>query len=353
VSASPSDHALDGAIRGISRSKAMRVYLGRPYIRANTWIWSRLPASWRSRPSLRPYGSHVHRLIQLRGRNQATGTFFFRNRPELELLTRLLDQFPSGSTIRIAILGCSKGAEVYSFCYTIRTKRPDLDLHICAVDISREVVEIGKAGVYRLDGMEPSADVGLRSIFERMSPFEMEDLFEQDGENAGVKRRFRETITWHLGDAGDPSLIGDLGLQDIVVANRFLCHMNPEAAEACLRNLARLVKKDGYLFVSGVDLAVRSKVAAERRWRPVTDLIEEIHEGDPTLRRDWPLCYWGLEPLNRTRADWTVRYASVFRLPGAPISAERFILGSETCDQERAGRNLAPADPGEVRRSPS
>jgi len=259
----------------------------------------------------------VHQLIQLRERTQATGTFFFRNRPELELLVRLLDQFPSGSTVNMTILGCSKGAEVYSFSYAVRTKRPDLNLRICALDIAREVLQIGEAGTYPLDGKEPVKDLGFRSIFERMSSVEMEDLFEEDGANARVRPRFRDGITWRLGDAGDLNLIEELGPQDIVVANRFLCHMNPEAAEACLSNLARLVKSEGYLFVSGVDLAVRSKVAAEHSWRPVTDLIEEIHEGDPTLRRDWPLCYWGLEPLDRNRADWTVRYASVFQLPGA------------------------------------
>ena len=232
------------------------------------------------------------------------------------MLVRLLDQFPLGSTIDLTILGCSKGAEVYSFSYMIRTKRPDLNLRLCALDISREPLEIAEAGVYPLDAVEPSKDRGFRSIFERMSPVEMEDLFEQDRENARVRPRFRSGITWRLGDAGDPGLIEDLGLQDIVVANRFLCHMRPDDAEACLRKLARLVKSGGYLFVSGVDLAVRSKVASEQGWRPVTDLIEEIHEGDPSLRRDWPLEYWGLEPLDHGREDWKMRYASVFQLPG-------------------------------------
>ncbi|HTV31750.1 MAG TPA: CheR family methyltransferase, partial [Methylocella sp.] len=284
-------------------------------LRMNAWIWNRLPASWKSKRSLRGYGSHVHRLIQLRERNQATGTFFFRNRPELELLVRQLNQFPPGSTLHMAVLGCSKGAEVYSFSYVIRAKRPDLQLRICGLDISSEVLQIAETGTYPLDGMEPSQDVGFRSIFERMSSAEMEALFEQDGKNASVRPRFRDGIIWRLGDAGDPNLVGDLGLQDVVVANRFLCHMPPADAEACLRNLARLVKPGGRLFVSGVDLAVRTKVASERGWRPVTDLIEEIHEGDPTLRRDWPLHYWGLEPFDRTREDWEVRYASVFRLP--------------------------------------
>jgi chemotaxis methyl-accepting protein methylase len=314
VPVSLSERVLDGAVRGISQSRALRVFFARPYLRMNTWIWSRLPASLRSKPSLRGFGSHVQSLIQLQERTQSTGTFFFRNRPELELLVRLLDQFPRGSTVDMAVLGCSKGAEVYSFCYVIRSKRPDLNLRVCALDISRDPLEVGEAGVYPLEGVEPSQDRGFRSIFERMSSVEMEGLFERDQENAQVRPQFMERITWRLGNAGDPDLVRDLGAQNIVVANRFLCHMRPADAEACLRSLARLVKRGGYLFVSGVDLAVRSKVASQSGWLPVTDLIEEIHEGDPSLRRDWPLYYWGLEPLDRTRADWRIRYASVFQL---------------------------------------
>ena len=84
-------------------------------------------------------------------------------------------------------------------------------------------------------------------------------MFDCEGEQASVKQQFRESITWHLGDASDPKLGEVLGLQDIVVANRFLCHMQPEEAEPCLRSLASLVKPGGYLFVSGVDLEVRTK----------------------------------------------------------------------------------------------
>ena len=101
-------------------------------------------------------------------------------------------------------------------------------------------------------------------------------------------------IIWLRGDACDPDLVGVLGPQDIVVANRFLCHMEPAAADRCLRNIARLVKPGGHLFVSGIDLDVRTSVARGMGWKPVTDLIRDIHEGDPSLRRGWPLEYWGL-----------------------------------------------------------
>jgi hypothetical protein len=91
--------------------------------------------------------------------------------------------------------------------------------------------------------------------------------------------------------------------------------MKPMAAERCLRNIARLVKPGGYIFVSGIDLDVRAKVARAMGWKPVTDLMREIHEGDPSMMRyGWPLAYWGLEPFSDNRPDWKIRYASVFQI---------------------------------------
>ena len=71
----------------------------------------------------------------------------------------------------------------------------------------------------------------------------------------------------------------------------------------------------GYLFVSGVDLDVRTNVAIDLGWEPVPELMAEIHDGDPLVRADWPWHWWGLEPLDRRRNDWQTRYASVFRVP--------------------------------------
>jgi hypothetical protein len=99
----------------------------------------------------------------------------------------------------------------------------------------------------------------------------------------------------------------------MVVASNFLCHMEPSKAEHCLRNIGAIVKPQGFLFVTGIDLDVRAKVAHDLRWRPVPELIEEIHEGDPTLRRDWPYGWWALEPLNKQRVDWQMRYAVAFQ----------------------------------------
>jgi chemotaxis methyl-accepting protein methylase len=332
VFVSPSARLSQSTLSRMSRSRFLRTYLGRPYLLMNIWIWSHLPASLGSWRAVRAYGVHLHSLIQLRAaRRQFVGTFFFRNRPELELLIRLLDRKRQGSTLDVTVLACSKGTEVYSISYAIRCAGTDLKVRLSALDISKDILEFAEAGVYSLKRDDDSSaaspgslalgDVATNtsrdqpsSIFERMSSGEMEAMFDREEDQVKVKPRFREGITWHLGDARDPGLVGALGLQDIVVANRFLCHMYPEEAEVCLRNLARLVKPGGYLFVSGVDLGVRSKVARELGWRPVMELISEIHEGDPSLRRDWPLEYWGLEPIDQGRNDWKMRYASVFQM---------------------------------------
>ncbi len=281
------------------------------FIRINRRVWNNLPPSVMNLPATRFYGALLNRLVRLSAiRKQNSSTFFFRNRPELELIRRLSDQKPKGSTLKLLVLACSTGAEVYSILWTIRSARSDLKVIMHAVDISNEALEFAQKGVYSLT---PS-HLEQVPIFERMCQEEIENMFDHEGKRLRIKSWLKEGITWYLGDARDPEIVSVLGRQDIVVANRFLCHMDPPDAESCLRNIARLVNPGGHLFVSGVDLDVRTKVASDLGWEPIQDLIEEIHEGDPSLRDSWPCGYWGLEPLNKGTGDWKNRYASSFRL---------------------------------------
>jgi hypothetical protein len=281
------------------------------YLRLNRRIWEIIPDGLRNFYPVRAYGAWLHSLVRLQAtRQQYFGTFFLRNRPALELMRRIADEKAEGSTLRIAVLACSIGAEVYSILWTIRPARPDLKVRVCAVDISRDVLKFAEKGVYAPD----TCGLVGSSIFERLTAHEMEHMFDWERDEARVKPRLREGVTWQLGDASSPELIHVLGPQDIVVANNFLCHMEPQAAENCLRNIAGLVDRQGYLFVSGVDLEVRANVAHELGLRPIPELLEQIHDGDPSVRRDWPWRWWGLEPLNHRRHDWRMRYAAVFQV---------------------------------------
>jgi chemotaxis methyl-accepting protein methylase len=258
----------------------------------------------------------------------------------MEMLRRLVDRKPQGARFDMTVLACSKGAEVYSMLWAIRTARPDLQLNVHAIDISQEIVDFAHRGVYSLSGSDAMAseneeaakqkgDVSWNtsrdqnaSMFERVSAQEIQAMFETNGNQATIKPWLRQGITWMCGDAGDPALLAAIGPQDVVVANRFLCHMEPPDAQSCLRNIGRLVKTGGYLFVTGIDLDVRTKVALEESWSPITDLAREIHEGDTSILAGWPLEYWGLEPFDDRRPDSQIRYASVFRVSEASDSTE-------------------------------
>ena len=280
------------------------------FLRAAEWIWKRLPREVTALWPVVALGRLMHALVRLGDRRQFFGTFFLRNRPQLQVLCRLADRAPRGSAVRIAVLGCSLGAEVYSIAWAIRSARSDLSLTMHAVDISEEVLAVAREGVYALG----VSDLAMEALCERMTEDEIRSVFESDGRSLRVKSWIREGIGWSVGDARDPRILDDMGSHHVVVANDFLCHMDPTDAEGCLRNVARLVDSGGYLVVSGVDLDVRTKVAKDLGWKPVREMIEDIHDGDRSLRVSWPWRYWGLEPLDKTRPDWPMRYASVFQV---------------------------------------
>jgi len=301
---------------------ARRVF-DKVFLYLNGWVWRLLPDSlMMTRPILR-YGAFLHFYVQRRSeRSQYHGTFFLRNRPELELIRTLANQKKIGASLKLAILGCSNGAEVYSIAWIIRSARPDLKLILCAADISTEILEIAEEGLYPL-GANRLMD---SQIFERLTEEEMRGIFDLEDGHVRIKPWLKEGIVFRVADAGDPGIIASIGTQDIVVANNFLCHMVPEHAETCLRNLVRLVAPGGYLFVSGVDLSIRAKVANDLGWTPVLDRIQEIHNGDPSVRRDWPWRWWGVEPYDGKRSDRDLRYAHLFRI-GEQLVAEA-IAGS-------------------------
>ena len=51
----------------------------------------------------------------------------------------------------------------------------------------------------------------------------------------------------------------------------------------------------------------------DMKWKPIKELMQGIHDGDPPIRDGWPFDYWAKEPLDPGREDTAVRYASAFR----------------------------------------
>ena len=304
------------------------------FLAVNRRAWKMLPPALTALGPLRRYGAFLHQLARAHDkRGQAFSTFFLRNRPALELIRRIAARKARGVVLRVAVLGCSTGAEAYSVAWAIRNERADVKLAMQAMDLSKEAVEVGARGRY-----SRKPDVTDTNVFERITPAEMEAMFDRDGDMFVVKPWLREGITWCVGDASDAELSEALGPQDVVIASNFLCHMDDASAEACLRNIGRLAAAGGYVIATGVDLDVRSRVAHALGWSPVEELREEIHAGDPIMTGLWPCHYAALEPLDKRRPDWRRRYAAAFRIgePGADDEA------AGVSEQSRPTRAASP-----------
>ena len=173
------------------------------YLLQLTRIWAHLPEAIRRSCAGCAYGRHLHALVcRTSDRRQYVATYFLRNRPELELMRRLLDSRPAGTSVSLLVLGCSKGAEVYSIAWAIRSARPDLKLHIRAVDISQEIVGFAKKGVYSCLSLDVSRQPGqsptdLDRVIENTHLHQQTSIFERVSE-AELHDSVKSTATWPL-----------------------------------------------------------------------------------------------------------------------------------------------------------
>jgi chemotaxis methyl-accepting protein methylase len=242
-----------------------------------------------------------------------------------EALCDRLARKPGGALVRLASAGCSSGAELYSVVFTLRTARPDLRVEALGFDVASGVVEAARDGVYHRD--RPASALGIFATGGSeldpalVPPGDWQGrLFEETAGALRVRDRLREGMRWEVADASDPSLLERFGPQDAVLANNFLGPMPDWLAEACLRNVARLVRPGGLLVVDGVDLDLKQRVLGALGAVAARDRLEAAYEADPT-KTDWPWTRWSHEPIDRRRPDWTLRYATMFELaaPSPPL----------------------------------
>ena len=103
---------------------ALRSLVG-AYVSLSRWIWRHLPSAVQRHPFCELYGRHLHWVVRRYAeRKQYVATFFLRNRAELELTRVLAARLGAGSRVQVAVLACSKGAEVYSIAWALRSARP-------------------------------------------------------------------------------------------------------------------------------------------------------------------------------------------------------------------------------------
>jgi len=284
-------------------------------------VWSYIPPSLYSFAPVRIYGRFLHRRIcatQIRKPvADVFHTFFLRNRPQFEAVCDSVRDTPSNSLLRIAAIGCSSGAELYSLLWLVKSVRPDLRLEGTGVDIDPHSLETARRGEYARSGRELS----------RLSAHELEALCDgpeplficNDG-LLQIRSDLTNIASWVLGDAMDPHLSELIGTQQIVVINNLLCHLYDDQAEQCLENIAKLVGEEGYLCTFGVDLDVKSRVLRRLGFVAIDRNVVQAYLADNVALEKWPKTYWGREPINLRRRDWLLRYSTVYQRRGKALS---------------------------------
>lgn len=274
------------------------------------WLWRRLPAALLlTRPFL-VLGKIIHKTISQIDRAfgryhcECTWTRFLRNQPLLEVLRDLAALYPAGSVLKVASVGCSTGAELYSLLWLIRSARPDLRIEASGIDISQSVIAKAEAGIFSRSDAELSW----------LSETEIASFFDEKSGRLMVKSFLRHNVSWRVADVMHPALPDILEPQDFLLANNFMGPFREKDAEKCLYNLSRLVKAGGYLVSSGLDTDLRTRWMKSQGYIPITTRVEEVHFGDRSML-DWPWKRWGVEPLEKTRTGWAARYAIVFQIP--------------------------------------
>jgi chemotaxis methyl-accepting protein methylase len=278
-------------------------------------LWRGLPRGWVAKFPLRTIGTGINALSRrFSHRGQTQGTWFLRNEPLILVIRDLVDaNFKLGDRVRLCSMGCSTGAEIYSVLWAIRKARPDLRIDAIGTDICESALAKARAGCYSRNDPEivgPYCPPEPAVLAEDT----IHELFDDHGDQLKTKAWIAEGVRWVVADLRDARAIAALGPQDIVLANNFLVHMKPPQAAACLSILAEAVNPGGLFVCRGVDLDLK-KLFLGLQLTPVALRIEEIHNAAPFLDtpRHWPWKYCGLEPLDKSRADWVQRYAAVFR----------------------------------------
>jgi len=208
-------------------------------------------------------------------------------------------------SLKIAVLGCSNGAEAYSVASVLRLRHPKLDFSVRACDINPRIIDKAVTGTYF-----PETEIfNNRHITDEfvMSTFDIES-----GRYC-VKADIRGRVRFSVDDVLDEAMVARMEAADIVYAQNFLFHLSPGDAARAFENICRLGSKKSVFFIDGMDLPLRQNLTRRHHLTPLDYKIDEIHSEARWARAvGWPCQYWGLEPFSTTRRDWRQRYATIF-----------------------------------------
>ncbi len=253
--------------------------------------------------------------LALSDRKNDTFTSFLRLPTQFEaLLGPVLDFIltdKKNQDIKLAVLGCSNGAEAFSIASTLKNRQPHLRFTVNAYDIDDEVIQQARAATFRAEEV----------LSHRAIPADfLSSTFHFSDNVCLVKEEIRDHVHFDLMDILNRDLRKLIGTFDIVFAQNFLVHMKPKVAKRGFLNICSLLNPKAALFIDGMDLNIRQKLTKAEGLKPLEYKITEIHDEARGYKGGgWPYIYWGLEPLSISQREWKRRYSTIFLKNGKGI----------------------------------
>ena len=178
-------------------------------------------------------------------------TFFFRDRIPFDhlrdtILPALILARAKEKRIRIWCAAAAAGQEPYSIAMLLRTMAPQLAgfrIDIVATDISSEVIERAKAGVYSQFEVQRGLPIQL-----------LVKHFSKNGETWEIARDLRAMVQFRT-----LNLLNDfspLGQFDVVFCRNVLIYFDQPTKSAVLNRVARQMPDDAYLILGAAETVV-------------------------------------------------------------------------------------------------
>jgi chemotaxis protein methyltransferase CheR len=208
-------------------------------------------------------------------------TFFFRDKVPFDLfrdvlLPRFLGSRSGTRRLRIWCAAASSGQEPYSLAMLLTEAASRLagwQVEIVATDISTEVLEKARAGLY--SQFEVQRGLPIQLLLRH---------FSQVGDQWQISPQIRAMVTFrHLNLIKD---FGQLGTFDIVYCRNVLIYFDPPTKTEVLKRLATNLAPDGALLLGSAEtvISLTDALAPDPQHRGLYRRIERLAQAPAPMR---------------------------------------------------------------------
>lgn len=202
-----------------------------------------------------PNGRELQRLYDAITTNE---TYFFREPQQFDVfldyvIPRVLEKKPSRD-LRVWCAACSSGEEPYTLGILMREKKPGLRTDIVASDISSNVLEAAKRGLY--------SSYSIRNVPE---PY-LNRYFKRQGQEYAIDSMIKSSVRFKNLNLFSEREMAEKNSFDVVFCRNVLIYFDEKAKKKTVGLLYDSLRPSGFLVIGSSE----SLHSVTRAFRPVT-----------------------------------------------------------------------------------